>query len=201
MNRRDFVKYTAAGTAVLTTYGAAIFESGCNATNVAKVIGILNLIVPSVTGVLAVVATFTGTPIAGALVVAIGTAVTTALDLISKWEAAPPPDKPGIMGEIIKAVKLIQANLSEILGSIPVAIPEALRSKIAAVLNFIISEVFTLISVFSAMASGQMKLAREKASAIPAANPKDFKTLYNQMMSLTTGYTEADTEAKAHLLK
>jgi hypothetical protein len=161
-----------------------VFLAGCTAAWTGQAVSIINLLVPSITAALAILAAF-GTGVAPTALSAIQSwskqatdGLQTVAGLIDQYNAADATAKPGILTEIQTALKVITDNLKAILPEIHITNAKT-QAEWDAVIASVAGEIESLVNLVPALKGEVTSHEELKALVAAVKSPKEFLADFN----------------------
>jgi hypothetical protein len=106
-------------------------------------------------------------------------ALAALLKVIADWKAADATQKPGIVGDIIAALEVVQTDLGNVLASVKVNAPPAIYAGVLALVNIILGVIEAYINKLSPAAP--VAAAKRAGASIAPLNydSKKFRSVWN----------------------
>ena len=161
--------------------------AGCNTNWVSQATSIVNLLIPSITSLLGIIAAFGAglSPNIVTQVQQLGAKAAAGLQevgsLIDQYNTAEATAQPGIIQEINTALGVVNQNLAQIEPLLNIA-DATTKAKIQAVVNAIIAEVGALTNLVPAIQGKVTSHEELKALVAQLKSAKEYKTEFNGLV-------------------
>lgn len=200
----------------LSAFCFLTFLAGCATTWVSESINIIDMIVPAVGAILALVGALSGKVTAGDITLLTSGAeqVTNDLNnvilpLINSYNAAAATAQPGILSQIQSGLQAVIANFSGVLSALHIS-DAATQAKVEAVANLVLSEIQSLMELIPALKAaavrgdsdlgGVLKELASQGKVLPL-RADQFKHHFNSVMRAKTGDPSVDSVTPKFVLK